>query len=314
MHGKLLAKGCFCIMPLISIFEGEHMQSFDELINDGDAYLADNQVDAAIEQYETAYELQQTAELNRHLVKLLCQQGQFKEASAYALEQPEAYEYQPQLFVAAVLGDDEYILAREFCISQQYPDGIQQIELAEKQRQTNLPETLQQQAKAFYHMGDASLVEQDNILRSALRLPLNEFLRGARFNLVDPFGAPIMRTSILDHLRRLAYREEVQYLNYRDEQQSVVPMNLPAPFENDVLDRLESLLAEQKDPLVADSLRQLTHFAISLTYPDGLAILKDTEDWLRAIAEAELPAAPTGVNENVLHLKEYVLGEINKIQ
>ncbi|NLR33086.1 hypothetical protein [Levilactobacillus tujiorum] len=249
----------------------------------------------AIDLFEKLYADQQTAEFNRYLVASLYHDEQYSVAEQYAAEQDLIYlesaaTFQLRLDVA--LKKQQFIFAREFCelpSAQAWRDqGLSQIEAAEQASRQSLGETQRVLAKQFYHLGDVSFAEQRQRLERARQLPLQEFMRGVQYLLVDPFLHPLMRATLLEELLRLHTTITVQ-LHWLDDQVHAVDTAKLKPVGTSLAaQKIQNYLhenLEQQDPMLMANISQTITLQLMMLYPFIDKIIQNPVAWVQVAAQ-----------------------------
>ena len=145
--------------------------------------------------------------------------------------------------------------------------------------------TFQTIARQFYHLSDYSIMEQRDRYESARHLPVDEFIVGARYLLVDPFAIPIIRATLLEDLQKLQVAEPVQYRWLDDEIYTIALNQLPLLTDSEIFEEIADYLDEkvgQDDPIALDLLAQQVRFELTLLYPRVTEVVTDPEGWVDA--------------------------------
>ncbi|MCH5464313.1 hypothetical protein [Levilactobacillus tujiorum] len=249
----------------------------------------------AIDLFEKLYADQQTAEFNRYLVASLYHDEQYSVAEQYAAEQDLIYlesaaTFQLRLDVA--LKNQQFIFAREFCelpAAQAWRDqGLNQIETAEQASRQSLGETQRVLAKQFYHLGDVSFAEQRQRLERARQLPLQEFMRGVQYLLVDPFLHPLMRATLLEELLRLHTTITVQVHWLDDQVHAVDTAKLKPVGTSLAAQKIQNYLhenLEQQDPMLMANISQTITLQLMMLYPFIDKIIQKPVTWVQVAAQ-----------------------------
>lgn len=249
----------------------------------------------AIDLFEKLYADQQTAEFNRYLVASLYHDEQYSVAEQYAAEQDLIYlesaaTFQLRLDVA--LKNQQFIFAREFCelpAAQTWRDqGLSQIETAEQASRQSLGETQRVLAKQFYHLGDVSFAEQRQRLERAQQLPLQEFMRGVQYLLVDPFLHPLMRATLLEELLRLHTTITVQVHWLDDQVHAVDTAKLKPVGTSLAAQKIQNYLhenLEQQDPMLMANISQTITLQLMMLYPFIDKIIQNPVAWVQVAAQ-----------------------------
>ncbi len=243
--------------------------------------------------FETLYQDQQTPELNRYVVASLYHDQKYLVAEQYAAEQNNIYldsaqHFQLRLDVA--LKNQQFIFAREFCqvaAERWRAGGLAQVAAAEAEATETLAATQQVIAKQFYHLGDVSFNEQRQRLEHARQLPLEMYLQGVQFLLVDPFLHPLLRADLLEGLMRLRVDQTVK-LHWLDNQTySVAIADLRPVNASQAAAEIQNYLQNelgQQDPMLAANLQQTITLQLMMLYPFIDRVITDPVSWVQTIA------------------------------
>ncbi|GAK31272.1 TPR repeat-containing protein [Weissella oryzae SG25] len=273
-------------------------------------------MDEEIERYLTAYQEAQSAENNRQLVVALLNADLYTDALSYANEQPEAYitgENQ-QIYLNLLLHEANFVLAREFVLALPANQALMELVLAaEGDYELNFPQTLKQVSRAFYHLSEYALPEQNRRLQAALKLPFKDFVLGAKFNLLDPFGSQITRTSLLDHLRKLAVTSPIKFLWLDQKEHEIVPARLIEMEQETISQAIEVEIAALNDPLLSDNLKQVNQYLLINLYPYAKEVITDVQQWVRGVTADLQGESMFDEPELQRNMRQKILAELNTL-
>lgn len=279
----------------------------DEAYQKAVAAFENRQWSQASALFETLYQDQQTAELNRYVVASLYHDQKFLLADQYAAEQNGIYlesarSFQLRLDVA--LKNQQFIFAREFCqlaaAATWRAGGLAQIEAAEAASMKDLAATQRVNAKQFYHLGDVPFSEQRQRLEHARQLPLPTYLQGVQYLLVDPFLHPLLRADLLEGLMRLRVQQEVKLYWLDDQTYAVAVQNLQPVNMSRAAKVIQNYLQNelgQQDPTLAASLQQTITLQLMMLYPFIDKVITDPLAWVKI--SAGLPLSSEASKESV---------------
>lgn len=241
-------------------------------------------------QFTALYQTHQTAELTRYLASSLRHDQQYLAAEQVAVENERAFLVKQPWFnerLTIALKNQRFIPARQWCtlpLEQTWRQaGVATVIAAENRSRQTLGATQRVIEKQFYHLGDSSLAEQRRRIRRAYQLPLNEFLRGVQYLLVDPFLAPLLRSTLLEDLYRLQLTMTVK-LQWIDDQiytldtATLRPVTA-SPAVKRALTYLDDQFA-QSNPTLVDNVRQTLNLQVMLIYPFADKVLTNPEAWI----------------------------------
>lgn len=210
-----------------------------------------------------------------------------------------------QIAVDIFVQNELFILARQVVNS--LPEWRAQlmplIEAGEQRTESKYQETMQTQLRDFYHLGDYPLPEQQSRLQAAFKLPLAEFLTGAKFLLRDPFTHPLVKSSLVELLCKLRVNEQVTYYWLDKKEYPVVPTAL-VPLKDHPLviagkREINHQIGDQ-NPQTAQAAVQEFQLQVMFLYPRLDAVITDIDVWvdlLIARLEGQKISVPTRVSE-----------------
>ena len=210
----------------------EEEERFASLVAKGQAAFDEHSYGPALDALDEAYDLKQTPAINQLLTRVLLADGQYKTAQLFADEFIDSYlatAETAQLYVTVALHNQQFLTAREFIMwlpETQRADLMAQVVTAEMTARQTQQATITTIARHFYHLSDGDAISQRERLIAADKLPLDEYLVGARFVLLDPFLTAISRVSVLDRLRRLRVTQSVDMVWLDGGTLTVVPAQL----------------------------------------------------------------------------------------
>lgn len=186
------------------------------------------------------------------------------------------------------------------------------IQAGEKQMQEEYQETMQTRLRDFYHLGDYSLPEQQSRLQAAFKLPLAEFLTGAKFLLRDPFTHPLVKSSLVELLCKLGVDEQVTYYWLDKQEYTVNPCHLVPLKDNPLVIAGKREISEKignKNPQTEQSAIQELQLQVMFLYPRIEAIITDIGEWtdeLIARIEGRQPLQKTAMSQWQLRLAKMI--------
>lgn len=227
----------------------------------------------------------------------------FREAFDYASEVPGQFITsisQATVWLQAALGAKQFIDARLFityCDEAWQESLLELVEQAEEKARQSSAASLKTQLQSFYHLGDQPVVQQSQLLNDGHKLPLAEYLMGAKFLLRDPFTNAFVRSNIIYLLQQLQVKEAVKYLWLDDKEYSVVPADLGSlehdPSLNSAQQALKKRLADS-DPVKYLAMTNQLNLQGMLLYPRIGEVITDPTGWVAILlgdSQADDPAA-----------------------
>ena len=143
-------------------------------------------------------------------------------------------------------------------------------------------ETLQTRLRDFYHLGDYSLEEQQSRLQAAFKLPLNEFITGAKFLLRDPYTHPLVKSSLVELLSKLRVADPVTVYWLDKKEYTVVPADIQPLNLLPVVSEGKRLITEKcgnQNPQTEKMAIQEFQLQVMFLYPRINQIIKDIDEW-----------------------------------
>lgn len=246
----------------------------------------------AAESLTVIYETIATFDINYRLVTALFMDEQYQLAASYAddfllnyLEEETDF----RMLVALAIQNQNFVYAQQLVMLWQdetvQAAVLSDIRDAEVRAKTTMAATFQTIARQFYHLSDYSIMEQRDRYESARHLPVDEFIVGARYLLVDPFATPIIRATLLEDLQKLQVAEPVQYRWLDDDIYTIALNQLPLLTDSEIFEEIADYLDEkvgQDDPIALDLLAQQVRFELTLLYPRVTEVVTDPEGWVDA--------------------------------
>ncbi len=246
----------------------------------------------AAESLTVIYETIATFDINYRLVTALFMDEQYQLAASYAddfllnyLEEETDF----RMLVALAIQNQNFVYAQQLVMLWEdetvQAAVLSDIRDAEVRAKTTMAATFQTIARQFYHLSDYSIMEQRDRYESARHLPVDEFIVGARYLLVDPFATPIIRATLLEDLQKLQVAEPVQYRWLDDEIYTIALNQLPLLTDSEIFEEIADYLDEkvgQDDPIALDLLAQQVRFELTLLYPRVTEVVTDPEGWVDA--------------------------------
>lgn len=266
----------------------EQTQRYELLLAKGTEAYENHAFGPALDAFDEAYDLQQTPELNQLITRVLLADGQFKTAQLFADEFIDSYLESAELaelYVTVALKNQQFIAAREFVtwVATDVATAlVSDIETAEETFRTEQKATLNTIARQFYHLSDGDAINQKERLIAADKLPLREYLVGARFALVDPFLPAIARVTVLDKLRRLKVTESVEMTWLDEKTMTLVPNELQSLDEMVLFHTIVSTLSgyeHEIGPATVHALVEQARLMLMIAYPAIDRVVENPRAW-----------------------------------
>lgn len=263
----------------------------DELVSAAEQAMREDDNSRAVELFEEAYQLEQNQDINARFVACLEAAEQFEYAYRIATERAwQSYVdvAEQEMFMRIALRVNRPIAARKM-LSQFKGDEARwrtTIEASENDSRYNEQTRIKQMTREFYHLGQATLTEQQRMLVDMDQLPLTEYVFSAKGVLTDPFSNPLIRAAIFESLQHLKYSEDIHMLSVLGDERVVNAAETDALIEmstyKEIMERLFDLENEM-DPVMWQGVHQQTQLMLQMMYPfvdDGV---ENVDDWLNDI-------------------------------
>ncbi|MEY4664156.1 hypothetical protein [Weissella cibaria] len=275
----------------------EEEERFTSLVAKGQAAFEEQSYGPALDALDEAYDLKQTPAINQMLTRVLLADGQYKTAQLFADEFIDSYlatNETAQLYVTVALHNQQFLAAREFIMwlpEAQRADLMAQVVTAEMTARQTQQATITTIARHFYHLSDGDAISQRERLIAADKLPLDEYLVGARFVLLDPFLTAISRVSVLDRLRRLRVTQSVDMVWLDGGTLTVVPAQLES-IENMV--RYQAIVTELQSyertvgPAMVHGLAEQVRLMLMIAYPVLERVAIEPKSWVAGLIAESL--------------------------
>ena len=275
----------------------EEEERFTSLVAKGQAAFEEQSYGPALDALDEAYDLKQTPAINQMLTRVLLADGQYKTAQLFADEFIDSYlatNETAQLYVTVALHNQQFLAAREFIMwlpETQRADLMAQVVTAEMTARQTQQATITTIARHFYHLSDGDVISQRERLIAADKLPLDEYLVGARFVLLDPFLTAISRVSVLDRLRRLRVTQSVDMVWLDGGTLTVIPAQLES-IENMV--QYQAIVTELQSyersvgPAMIHGLAEQVRLMLMIAYPVLERVAIEPKSWVAGLIAESL--------------------------
>ncbi|WP_165964884.1 tetratricopeptide repeat protein [Periweissella cryptocerci] len=263
----------------------------NEALTAGNNALAQEHWREAIEIFDELYADEQSLELNYKLVRALFANKQYQLAQQYLAEYLDAYLDDPEyldILLAVFVQNHNFIEARQLLMSVTdltvRETGLALVVSGEEKARVDSTETFKVVLRQFIHLGDFEFGEQFNRYRAALKLPLDEYLKGAKFLLRDEYVLPMVRASILESLARLQINDEISFLWFDGEEHSFNPSRTIPALASETAKTVWNVLNEtvgQDDPMALQILAEDLKLKLATAFPLLDEIISDPIGWTK---------------------------------
>lgn len=244
----------------------------------------------AIHILEVENELKQDNQVIVTLVHFYVEDGFYKEALRLVNDQNEELIYAEDFFetyVKILIENDRFILARKELLNHKTLDAfnrdglVKALDKKEEYFKKNYPQTIVEEERNFYHIGDQKFIKQSKILDDATKLPLENYAKIAKYNLVDPFLNQVTRVSILKELAFLKVKETVDFQWIDGIRYKVKPIELTNQVDLKI--EIDALVRKNNDPIQAEMLVQQVNLMYDLACPFPKRIFETASEWEQGI-------------------------------
>lgn len=196
-----------------------------------------------------------------------------------------------QTWLTAALGAGEFIPARLFvrrCPKEWQNDFFKQVEQAESLAHQTSANSIQNELKTFYHLGDKPVTEQSKYMEDGMKLPLDDFLTGTKFLLRDPFTNAFIRSNLIEYLNQLGIDENIKYLWIDQKEYEVNPAKVPDLGKDPALLQTHRELKQRlsHDPVRQFHLANQLSMQAMLLYPRVGTAITDPKTWVDGLVSS----------------------------
>lgn len=194
-----------------------------------------------------------------------------------------------ELFVQIMLAARLPLTARLF--TAQLKDAKQavltkQIVEAEDNLKINSASTLRENARGFYHLGDLPVIQQRAQFIAAASLPLDEYLKGAKFVLRDPYVYPLIKSSIVRDLATLKVPDKMTIYWLDHEEHQFYPVKISATEQLKIVKEIRQSIKEafaNSDPQSFKLYSRNFDLQLMFLYPFVDLAIQDSNSWFAAL-------------------------------
>ncbi|MBD7894332.1 hypothetical protein H9564_01065 [Limosilactobacillus sp. Sa3CUN2] len=252
--------------------------------------------------------------------KALYNSNQFKLAYQVAVQSPQVFANDLDFLVQVCLKAQHFISTRAMILRQPGEVANKLLPLvqdAEAKYRQEFKTTVQNQLRAFYHLGDYPLVEQRKRLLAADQLSLADFMVGAKFLLRDPFTQQFVKADILNILQQIKCQEEIAMLCIDEKEHQIVPAKLPIAYQNPLIAECQKILKdqlEQTDPQILRALLIQLDLQAILLNPLIDEVITDPKEWVSVMLKRATTGEYSSENKHIIHWQEKLNQFIDKLQ
>ncbi|MBB1062314.1 hypothetical protein [Limosilactobacillus fastidiosus] len=252
--------------------------------------------------------------------KALYNSNQFKLAYQVAVQSAQVFANDLDFLVQVCLKAQHFISTRALIL--RYPEEVVNkllplVQETESKYRQEFKATVQNQLRAFYHLGDYPLVEQQKRLLAADQLPLADFIVGAKFLLRDPFTQQLVKADILNILQQIKCQEKIAMLCIDEKEHQVIPAKLPTAYQNSLIIECQKILKaqlEQTDPQILRALLIQLDLQSILLNPLIDEVITDPSEWVKVMLKRATTGEYSSENKHIIHWQKKLNKFIDKLQ
>lgn len=260
----------------------ENTKLFESLIRKANQAATDDDWLTASKDYQQAYSIEASPQVNKNYVLSLYKTRQFVKAEKIGMEYPENYLAEVNsfyFFLTILLLNNSYILAHKF-IALANPSwqaiAKQRTAEAEQLSRDTTGQTLLSLTRQFRNIAESSLPEQNKLLEKANQLPLKEYLTTAKYLLVNPDTNQFLRVSLLETLKAVDLQESLEFIWLDHQKYQVIANQLPQIEEIEEYQQVMTFVRESFDSrLDAKQIIDSIKLQLRLMYPYLDRVLTD---------------------------------------
>ncbi|MBB1078595.1 hypothetical protein H5S09_04715 [Limosilactobacillus sp. STM2_1] len=228
------------------------------------------------------------SEVGRLTIISLYHAKQYTRACTYLLEYLEVMFdslSDAQIALNILVQNELFILARQIInsLSQWQNELMPLVVTGEEKSRKEYQETLQVRLRDFYHLGDYSLSEQQTRLQAAFKLPLDEFITGAKFLLRDPYTHPLVKSSLIEILCKLHVKDPVTIYWLDKKEYTLIPDDLMPLNALPIVSKGKQLISEKcgnQNPQTEQMATQEFQLQVMFLYPRVGEVIIDVNQWI----------------------------------
>ncbi|GAD17471.1 hypothetical protein ABC628_11300 [Lentilactobacillus otakiensis] len=260
--------------------------SAKEDFQDGRYNQVINKTEHLLEKYPQSLELNDLYAIALYALKRYPEAFKIVEEFADELmAQPKYQEHLLKIFLSNHL----FMLAREVLAQASERAAVRwqgQINQAEDAFRATGPADLAAQTRKFAYLGALPVEQQVHEVKSALKLPLREYVSAAKTILSDAFGWQVSKTQVLLQLMKVQVSENVDFV-WLDGQTHTISTDELKPLEEsvtfvDVLQKVEQKFAAD-DPIKLELLEKELFTQSNYIYPYFDRVITNPSFWATAI-------------------------------
>lgn len=294
----------------------------------GQEALEKGNVLLALEIFAGAYQEKQTFYLNRRIVALLDETGDFQEALQYAEEWAEKYltslNYFP-LYFRLLVKNQLYIQARIALVywkkkipaeeGQCIQELADQLQMAEDFAETFESADRIRRLNAFEGINALPAFQQIALVKEMGRLTIKEFTAMAKEMLAEKDLNYFARSSIAEELVKLDAEESFDFLWFSGEVKTFVPAQTFLPGKNLLYQKVLAELTrrlEDDDPSLLENLKEEARVHFAVLFPFAEDYVTSPEEWGEACIESatgNAKAAHPETNKKISLLQAFILSQ-----
>lgn len=280
----------------------EFPKNYERFIAQGEEALVEHNQIAALENFQQAYQLQQTPPVNQKIVQLLLEMGEADEALALA----EAFQetYFENLETAAIYMQI-YSQSRHFIEGYILLKQLLQTKKITLAQQKTLEQQLMQVEEAYQQLAN---------IKTSLYLPKPVFVEVAKDLVMNQALSYFAREWFIEELALLQFSEPLTFLWYDNQPQTVLlegkngPLN--TPIYSEICTELRNRL-ENDDPIMLQHLEEEIRLHLAYLYPLAETVISDPTIWVLGYLATYYPEY---IEKELTEAKGHQIAAVQKVQ
>ncbi|EHZ9176470.1 hypothetical protein ACR6L3_001499 [Enterococcus faecalis] len=273
----------------------EFPKNYERFIAKGEEALVEHNQIAALENFQQAYQLQQTPPVNQKIVQLLLEMGEADEALALAEAFQETYfenletaaiymqiYSQSRRFIEGYILLKQLLQTKKITLAQQktLEQQLMQVEEAYQQLET---QQIQAIKRNLLVSDQLPVYQQLANIKTSLYLPKPVFVEVAKDLVMNQALSYFAREWFIEELALLQFSEPLTFLWYDNQPQTVLlegktgPLN--TPIYSEICTELRNRL-ENDDPIMLQHLEEEIRLHLAYLYPLAETVISDPTIWV----------------------------------
>lgn len=304
----------------------EFPKNYERFIAQGEEALVEHNQIAALENFQQAYQLQQTPPVNQKIVQLLLEMGEADEALALAEAFQESYfenletatiymqiYSQSRSFIEGYILLKQLLQTKKITLAQQktLEQQLMQVEEAYQQLET---QQIQAIKRNLLVSDQLPVYQQLANIKVSLYLPKPVFVEVAKDLVMNQALSYFAREWFIEELALLQFSEPLTFLWYDNQPQTVLlegktgPLN--TPIYSEICTELRNRL-ENDDPIMLQHLEEEIRLHLAYLYPLAETVISDSTIWVWGYLATYYPEY---IEKELTEAKGHQIAAVQKVQ